>query len=777
MDIEKLLGEMTLEDKIALCEGASFWETRAFEKYGIPSMFVCDGPNGLRRQSLSGGMDMLGINASRPATCFPAAVTLANSWDPGLLHRVGTAIGEEARHQGVGVVLGPGCNIKRNPLCGRNFEYYSEDPYLAGKLAAGFIRGVEEQGIGTSLKHFAANSQEESRFTSDSLMDSRTLREIYLAGFETAVTEGKPATVMCAYNKLDGTHCSDHRGLLTEILREDWDFEGTVVTDWGAMNDRIQGFRAGCDLNMPGGSNYMFRECARAVKEGRLTVAEIDSSAAGILKQVFRARETLEAPFDCDYDAHHRVAREAAEQGAVLLKNEDAILPLAEGVKLAVIGEMARKMRYQGAGSSHVNPRKLDRPLDFLAGAVFAPGCDDRGDTTEALLREAAKAAAEASVAVVFAGLPGHYESEGFDRKDLRMPAGHVRMIEAVAEANANTVVVLLCGSAVECPWADKVKGILYMGLPGEAGGEAIAHLLRGKVNPSGKLAESWPVSYEQVPSGEIYDRMADALYLEGIYVGYRYYEKAGVAPRWPFGYGLSYTDFCYSGLRVEGRTAAVTVTNTGSRAGAEVVQLYVAAPQDGIHRPLREMKGFQKVFLEPGQTREVSFLLEDRSFGVWQEGWKVPGGTYEVQIGGLSAELRVPGEAVAVPRWQEGSWYATCRGKPLRKEWETMMGRPYTPPVLKKGSFTMDNTVMEMKDYSLVMKVMFKATELVIAKGCGGKVDYENPEFRMMINASAGGPLRSMQISGGIKGGILPGMLEMANGHFFRGLWRMIKG
>ena len=777
MDIEKILAKMTLEDKIALCEGASFWETRAFEKYGIPSMFVCDGPNGLRKQSLSGGMDMLGVNVSQAATCFPAAVTAANSWDPELLYAVGTAIGEEARQQGVGVVLGPGCNIKRNPLCGRNFEYYSEDPCLAGKLAAGFIRGVEAQGVGTSLKHFAANSQEESRFTSDSLMDSRTLREIYLAGFETAVTEGRPATVMCAYNKLNGIHCSDHRELLTEILREEWGFEGMLVTDWGAMNDRIRGFRAGCDLNMPGGSNYMFKECARAVKEGKLPETEIDNSVRRILKQVFRACKTLKTPFNCDYDAHHAVAREVAEQGAVLLKNEDAILPLAVDGKIAVIGEMARRMRYQGAGSSHVNPRKLDCPLDFLPGAVFAPGCDERGDTTDALIEEAVKAAREASVAVVFAGLPGHYESEGFDRENLRMPAGHVRMIESVAEANANTVVVLLCGSAVECPWADKVKAILYMGLPGEAGGEAIANLLCGRVNPSGKLAESWPVFYEDVPSAEIYDRMTDALYLEGIYVGYRYYEKAGIAPRWPFGYGLSYTTFGYSGLQMDGKTVTVTVTNTGSRAGGEVVQLYVAAPQDGIHRPLREMKGFQKVFLEPGQSETVSFRLEDRSFGVWQEGWKVPGGTYEVQIGGLSAKIQVAGESVTVPQWQEGSWYVSCKGKPKRKEWETMMGKPYTAPILKKGSFTMDNTVMEMKDHALVMKVMFKATELVVAKGCGGKVDYENPEFRMMINASAGGPLRSMQISGGIKGGIIPGMLEMANGYFFKGLWRMIKG
>lgn len=777
MDIEKILSQMSLEDKIAICEGANFWETKAFKKYGIPGMFVCDGPNGLRKQDLNSGTDMLGVNNSRCATCFPAAVTTANSWDTQLMETVGRAIGEEAKNQGVGVVLGPGCNLKRNPLCGRNFEYISEDPYLSGKMAAGFIRGVEGQGIGTSLKHFAANSQEESRFTSDSIMDERTLRELYLTGFEIAVKEGKPASVMCSYNKLNGTHASDYKELLTDILRAQWGFDGLVVTDWGAMNDRIEGFRAGCDLNMPGGSNYMAKECAQAVKNGALSEKDIDESVRRILKQVFRGADTLKQPGECDYDAHHAVARQAAEQGAVLLKNEDAILPLRGNGKIAVIGAMAKQIRYQGAGSSHVNPCNLEQPIDFLPGAVYASGCDDRGDATEEQIAEAVRAAQGADVAIVFAGLPTHYESEGFDRENMKMPDGHNRMIQAVAEANPNTVVVLLCGSAVECPWADRVKAILYMGLPGEAGGEAIANLLYGNVNPSGKLAESWPYVYEDVPSAETFGKTKDALYLEGIYVGYRYYEKAGVPVRWPFGYGLSYTGFAYSNLTVQENTATVTVTNTGSCAGAEVVQLYVAAPQNGIHRPARELKGFRKVFLRPGESKAISFHLDDRSFSVWQDGWKIPGGTYSVQIGDLSAEAAVSGEEVEFASWQAGSWHETCGGKPSQEEWETMLGKTYTPPILEKGKFTMDNTVLEMKDYSLIMKIMFKATEQVIAKGTGGKVDYENPEFRMMINASAGGPLRSMQISGGIKGGVFSGLLEMANGHFFKGIWRMITG
>lgn len=775
MDIEKILQQMTLEDKIAFCSGENFWETKKYEKYGIPSLFMCDGPHGLRKQE--NVADMLGVNESRKATCFPAEVTTAGSWNPELLAEIGAAIGEEAREQGVALVLGPGANLKRNPLCGRNFEYFSEDPYLAGKLAAGFIRGAEAQGVGTSLKHFAANSQEKSRFTSNSVLDERTLRELYLTAFEIAVKEGKPSTVMCAYPKLNGVHCSDNKRLLTDILRTEWGFGGMVVTDWGAMNDRIEGFRAGCDLNMPGGSDYMEKEVLQAVKDGTLPESCVDDSARRVLELVFRAAETLKAPASCDYEAHHALAKRAAAEGAVLLKNEDSLLPLEQHTKIAVIGAMAKNLRYQGAGSSHINPTGLSQPLDFLPGAIYASGCDDRGDTTDALLDEARAAAEQAEVAVIFAGLPDRYESEGFDRDDMKMPAGHLRMIEAVVSANPNTVVVLLCGSAVECPWADRVKAVLYMGLPGQAGGEAVADLLYGRISPSGKLAESWPLAYGDVPSSEIYGKTADALYQEGVYVGYRYYDKAGVPVRWRFGYGLSYTTFAYSDLTVEGDSVSVTVKNTGSLAGAEVAQLYVEAPQDGLHRPLRELKGFRKVFLQPDESQTVRFTLTDRSFALWQDGWKIPAGQYTVSIGGLTAAIDKHGDTLPIPAWQTDSWYERCTGKPNPVDWEGMLGRHYEPPVLKKGSFTMDNTVMEMKDHSLIMKIMFKAVEATIAKGFGGKKDYENSEFRMLMNSSAGSPLRSMMISGGMKGGVLPGMLEMANGHFFQGIRKMITG
>ena len=775
MDIEQILKQMTLEDKIALCSGENFWETKKYEKYGIPSLFMCDGPHGLRKQE--NVADMLGVNESRQATCFPAEVTTAGSWNPELLAAIGKAIGEEAIEQGVGLVLGPGANLKRNPLCGRSFEYFSEDPYLAGKLAAGFIRGAEAQGIAASLKHFAVNSQEKSRFNSDSILDERTLRELYLTAFEIAVKEGRPSTVMCAYPKLNGVHCSDHKKLLTDVLRTEWGFDGMVITDWGAMNDRVEGFRAGCDLNMPGGSEYMEKEVLGEVRNGTLPEGCVYASARRVLKLVFHAVEKLNGNSGCDYAAHHALARRAAAEGAVLLKNDNNILPLKQNARIAVIGAMAKKLRYQGAGSSHINPTELSQPLDCLPDAVYAPGCNEHGDTTKALLAEAEMAAKQSEAAVVFAGLPDHCESEGFDRETMKMPEGHLRMIEAVVNANPNTIVVLLCGSVIECPWADRVKAILYMGLPGQAGGAAIADLLYGRTNPSGKLAESWPYTYEDVPSSQIYGKTTDALYQEGIYVGYRYYEKAGISVRWPFGYGLSYTDFSYANLTVNGNTVSVTVKNTGQRAGAEVVQLYVKTPQDGLHRPIRELKGFQKVFLQPGESQTVTFVLTDRSFAVWQDGWKVPSGQYTVCIGGLTAVIEKCGESLSVPSWQSASWYEHCDGKPNQKDWEAMLGRSYKPPVLKKGSFTMDNTVMEMKDHSLVMKIMFKAIESTIAKGYGGKKDYENPNFRMQLASSAGAPIRSMQISGGMKGGLLPGMLEMANGHFIRGIWKMLRG
>ncbi len=775
-DIEKILKQMTLEDKIALCSGENFWETKVFERYGIPGLFMSDGPHGLRKQDVGKGTDMLGVNESFPATCFPAEVTTASSWDVSLLEKIGEAIGKEAKSQKVGLVLGPGANIKRNPLCGRNFEFFSEDPYLTGKLAAAFVRGVEKQGIGSCLKHFACNSQERDRFTSDSIVDERTLRELYLTGFEIAVKEGKPSTVMCAYPKLNGTHCSDHRKLLTDILRTDWGFDGMVVTDWGAMNDRIEGFKAGCDLNMPGGSAFMEKEAKESVLDGSLSEERINESVRRILKLIFRSNETLKDSTEKDYsEENHALAVEAATKGAVLLKNDDTVLPIDEKKeKIAVVGYMAENIRFQGAGSSHINPTRLDQYLDFLKNVSYAKGCDEKGGTGSALLGEVAKVSKEADKVIIFAGLPGNYESEGFDRDNLKMPEGHLQMIDTAAKNNKNVIVVLMCGCSVECPWADSVKGILYMGLPGQGGAEAVYRLLTGLANPSGRLAESWPYTYDDVSSSEYYGKTKDALYVEGIYAGYRYYEKAGVKVRWPFGYGLSYTSFEYSELKVSDRTVTVTVKNTGSRFGEHAVLLNVGRKQEGIHRPVRELKRFEKVALQSGESMTVSFVLDDRCFAVWDDGFRIEGGEYRISVGDLSADIKVSGITFNCIR--NNSWYTELAGKPDYASFEQALGRKYEAPVLKKGSFTMDNTVEEMKDYSLIMKIMYKSTESVIAKQFGGKKDYDNPEFKMLMKSSAGGPLRSMQISGGIKGGLFEGLLEMANGHFFKGLVRMLK-
>lgn len=783
MNIKETLKNMSLQEKISICEGKDFWQTIPFENHDIPSFFMCDGPSGLRKQDLSGGLDMLGINKSYKSTCFPAAVTTASSWDRKMLYSVGQAMGEEALDQKVAVVLGPGANIKRNPLCGRNFEYFSEDPILAGNMAASFIKGMQSTGVGCSLKHYACNSQELSRFSSNGIIDERTLREIYLKAFEIAVKEAQPATVMSSYPKINGVHASDNKKLLNDILREEWGFKGLVMTDWGGMNDRVEGFKAGNDLMMPGGSHYMEKAVMEAVKSGKLSEEDIDKCAERIIERALIAAEVLKKEYRADYTKHHEVAVKAAEGGAVLLKNDNNLLPLKKEQKILIVGAMAKEARYQGAGSSHINPMNLENPMDYLGDYDFAQGCDSYGDTTEKLLKEVEEKARKADAVVVFAGLPNRYESEGFDRDNMLMPEGHVKMIETAARANNHTAVILLCGSAVECDWADKVQAVMYLGLAGEAVGKVSYDLLFGKVNPSGKLAESWPYHYNDVISSSYYGKTKDALYKEGIYVGYRYYDKAHVKVRWPFGYGLSYTTFKMEDLKIEGNTVSVKVTNTGDRAGSEVVQLYVRADDCELYRPVRELKHFEKVSLLAGETQEVVFELHDSDFSVWDNGFKKAAGNYTIEIGNssrnivLKKDFFVEGEKVNVPVWQKGSWYETLKGVPSQTEWENMLGRKYEPAKIAKGSFTMENSVMEMKDHSLIMKIMYKAIEKTIAKGYGGKVDYDNPDFKMMMAASAGSPIRSMAISGGMNDGLFQGMVDMANGHFFKGIIRMIKG
>lgn len=778
-EIAAILKEMTLKEKIALCNGADFWHSKAMEKHGIPAVTMSDGPHGIRYQANSG--DMLGVNESEPATCFPTAVTSGATWNAALLEEEGRAIGQEGLSYGVDVVLGPGVNIKRNPLCGRNFEYFSEDPCVAGEMGAAWVRGVQSTGAGTSLKHFAANNQEFKRFNGNSQVDERTLRELYLPAFETVVRRAHPETVMCSYPRINGVHASDNRWLLTEVLRENWGFEGLVVTDWGALCNRVKAMHAGCDLSMPGGSSYMENWVEAAVKDGTLPEKDVDACAARVIALALKGASRPKGQ-TFDRQAHHALARKVAEQGAVLLKNEDGILPM-KAEDAVLIGEMARTMRYQGSGSSHINPTHLTSLCDAWPKVPFVPGCNEKGEVTEESLAQAAAAAKSAKIAVVCAGLPDLYESEGFDRQDMTMPAGHLRLIETVAAANPNTVVVLFCGSAVETPWLDRVKAVLYMGLPGQAGGEAAANLLTGKVNPGGKLTETWPMTYQDVPSRETFGQKTTS-YREGLYVGYRYYAKAGIPVRFPFGYGLSYTRFEYSGLTVEGKKVQVTVTNTGSRPGAEVVQLYIAPPQDGLYRPLRELKGFARVELAPGESRTVDFLLDDRSFAVWDGGWKIPAGVYTIQAGASSADIRlsvelpVKGEQLPALNWQKGSWYETLQGLPTDREFQALYGGALqSDPQPEKGSFTMEESCLEMKEFSMVMRLMFRVIEFAIARSFGGKVRYEDPAFKMMVVSSVDAPLRTTILS---SGGVFParvaeGLLEMANGHPLRAIKKMI--
>lgn len=779
--VAEILAKMSLQEKITLCNGADFWHSKAMEDYGIPAITMSDGPHGVRCQK--DAADMLGLNESQPATCFPTAVTSGASWNPDLLEAEGNAIGEEALSYGVDVVLGPGVNIKRNPLCGRSFEYFSEDPILAGAMGAAWVQGAQCAGAGTSVKHFAANNQEYKRFNGNSQVDERTLRELYLPAFETVVRQAKPETIMCSYPRINGVHASDNGWLLNDVLRRDWGFDGLVVTDWGALCSRVAAMRAGCDLSMPGGSNYMEDWVEQAVQDGSLPESAVDACAGRVIRLALRGSKRPKGrPFD--REAHHALAQLVAEEGAVLLKNEGGILPLHKK-DVVLIGEMARTMRYQGAGSSHINPTRLTALRDVWPDVPFAPGCDETGAVTETSLAEAAAAAQNAGVAVVCAGLPDVYESEGFDRDTMAMPEGHVRLIETVAAANPNTVVVLFCGSAVETPWLDKVKAVLYMGLPGQAGGAAAANLLTGRANPSGKLTETWPLRYEDVPSRETFGKKTTH-YKEGLYVGYRYYDKAGVPVRFVFGHGLSYTKFDYSHLKIDGRRITATITNTGSCAGAEAVQLYLAPPQDGLYRPAKELKAFAKVELAPGESKTVTFVLDDRSFAVWADGWKIPAGCYGVLVGASSSDIRlrgtlkVEGETVPAPAWQTGSWYETLQGMPTDAEFEALYGGAMqTDPPVEKGTFTMENTTMEMKECSFVMKQMFKATESTIAKSFGGKADYNNPSFKMMVMSGADSPLRAAVLS---SGGAFPaklaeGMLEIANGHPVKGIKKMIKG
>jgi beta-glucosidase len=657
VNIRALLKKMTLEEKASLCCGGGFWNTQALPELGIPGITLTDGPHGVRKQS--GGADHLGLNESVKTTCFPTAAGLAASWNRELLYRVGAALGEECQAEDVQIILGPGANIKRSPLCGRNFEYFSEDPYLSAQLAAKHIQGVQSQGVGASLKHFAVNNQETKRFNIDVVIDERTLREIYLASFEGAVVDGRPWTVMAAYNRINGEFCSQNKKLLTEILRDEWGFEGFVVSDWFAVSERDRGLAAGLDLEMPTSAGLGKAAILGALKKGGLSEETLDKSAARILRVIFKAVEGKRENPRYDKTAHHELAKEAARESMVLLKNEDHILPLKKQGKIAVIGPFAKTPRFQGAGSSYINATRVDIPWEEIqktapaAELLYAEGFPLGDDAVNPeMLGEARKTAAAADVCLVFAGLPDHHDSEGKDRGSLGLPENQNTIIEEIVKVQKNVVVVLTSGSAVEMPWVHQVKGILNAYLGGQAMAGAAAEILFGDCNPSGKLAETFPQHLRDTPCFINFPGGSRQVeYREGLFVGYRYYDKTGVPPLFPFGYGLSYTTFAYSDLRLdktemrdtEELRISLRVKNTGARAGKETVQLYVRDPEAGVVRPIKELKGFEKIDLPPGEEKRIEFTLGKRAFAFYDsdlKDWRVETGDFEILIGKSSAEI-----------------------------------------------------------------------------------------------------------------------------------------
>ncbi|MFK4730424.1 glycoside hydrolase family 3 C-terminal domain-containing protein [Agromyces mediolanus] len=673
-DAAELVAELTLEEKASLTSGASFWGTKAVERAGIPSIVLTDGPHGVRLQR--GSSDHLGLADSVPATCFPPAVALGSAWDPELAERVGRALGEEARAEGVGVLLGPGINIKRSPLCGRNFEYLSEDPIVSGALGAALVRGLQSQGVGASLKHFAANNQEFDRMRASSDVDPRPLREIYLRGFHRVVEDAQPWTVMCSYNRINGVYASEDPWLLTKVLRDEWGFEGLVVSDWGAVNDRVAGLPAGLDLEMPSSDGRTDAQLVEAVRDGRLAESALDLAATRAVELAQKAVAGADADASYDVDSHHALAREAAARGVVLLKN-DGVLPLAAGTRVAVVGEFARTPRYQGAGSSLINPTRLDTALEeiaALAGAapVFAPGftLDAKAAADPALIAEAVAAAEGADVVLAFLGLPAAAESEGFDREHLRLPEAQLELLAAVRAANANVVVVLANGGVVELPFAEEVSAVVEGWLGGQAGGGGVADVLYGVVNPSGRLTETIPLRLEDTPAFlDFPGEFGHVRYGEGLFVGYRWYDARDAAVRYPFGHGLSYTSFAYSDLVVSadasGLVARVTVTNTGERDGREVVQLYTSLGASAVQRAPRELKGFASVELAAGASQQVEIRVRREDLAYWDvrvDRWVVEGGEYLVSVGASSRDLRaeasvaVAGDAVRIPLTMESS-------------------------------------------------------------------------------------------------------------------------
>ena len=782
---ELLLKKLTLEEKCALLSGAETFKTRGMPEHGIPQIWLSDGPHGLRKQA--GESDHLGLNPSVPATCFPTASAVANSWDAALGEEIGAALGEEAAAQEVSVLLGPGLNMKRNPLCGRSFEYFSEDPYLAGKLAAGYIRGIQSKGVAACPKHFAVNSQETRRMASDSIVDERTLREIYLTGFEIAVKEGHPRSIMSSYNLVNGTYANENKHLLMEILRGEWGFDGAVITDWGGSNDHALGVKNGSTLEMPAPGGDSVRELLAAVASGKISESDIDARLSELLPLVFDTKAALDAaPREFDAAAHHALARRAAEESLVLLKNEGALLPLAAGTKVAVIGDFAKNPRYQGAGSSMVNSTQVDVLLDKLIDSGlnvigYQQGFDRHGKPDAALQKSACELATQADTVILCMGLDEIAESEGLDRSNLRLAQNQVDLLQAVAAVNPKIVVVLYSGSVVETPWLDNCQALLYAALGGQAGAGAVADALTGKVNPCGKLAETWPLAYADVPSAaDFATRRKTVEYREGLYIGYRYFTTAEKAVRFPFGYGMSYTTFAYSDMAADEQGVSLTVTNTGSVAGTEIVQLYVAKKNSELFRPAKELKGFARVTLAPGEKQRITIMLDDKAFRFWSvkaNRWEIEGGEYELLVGASVEDIRlcekisVHGTATVHP-YEDRNLDCYYKGDVLHvsdADFEKLLGHP-----IPNGKTKIDRnlTLGELNHARspLGWLVWLVLTVLLDASYKRGK-----PDLNILFQYNM--PLRALakMTNGAISMGMVDGIVMELQGFWILGLVRVI--
>ncbi|MFO7611497.1 MAG: glycoside hydrolase family 3 C-terminal domain-containing protein [Clostridia bacterium] len=798
-EVDEILKKLTLEEKAGLCSGSGFWNLKAIERLGMPGIMMTDGPHGLRKQMGEG--DHVGLRDSVLATCFPTASTTASSWDTELITEMGRAIAEECLQEGVSVILGPGANIKRSPLCGRNFEYISEDPYLTGKMAAALIKGIQAKGIGTSLKHYAMNNQETRRMTIDSVVDERTQREIYLSGFEIAVKESQPWTVMCSYNKVDGTYMSENNHMLNDILRTEWGYEGVVVTDWGACNDRVSGIDAGQDLEMPSSNGRNDSRIIEAVMSGTLPMEVLDRAVSRIIRLVLNGRKNNRPGFRYDAKEHNALARRIAAGSAVLLINE-GVLPLDKSSKLAVIGEFAKKPRYQGAGSSLINPHKVESFCEELDKAgicyEYASGYDLKSEKPdEVLIGQAKEFAARADTAVIIAGLPPAYESEGFDRRHMRMPESHNRLIEEIASVNPNTVVVLFNGAPVEMPWAGSVRGILECYLGGQAGGGAVADLLFGDVNPSGKLAETFPLRLEDTPSFRYFPGYTKTVeYREGIYTGYRYYDKAKKEVLFPFGHGLSYTEFDYSGLLVQKKgeydfRITADIRNNGNCAGAEVVQLYVGNNESPIFKSVNELKGFEKIFLEPGESKTVAFEVGERAFSFYNiniPGWHVDRGVYTIGIGASSRDIRLEYKVElddsvnsVVPDYSKAAPDYYSIGKEgfeiEESQFRILYGRnlPEREP-FPDEPFQQNSTLGETRK-KLLGRIIFGIMKRQVSKMLGESEDSAESGLLMVEAMLSEMPVRAVGMMGGdmLPPNFTDGYITMLNGNLIKGISMMI--